>query len=486
MEEKCGPALGEACPPAWRHRPVQPYLQAVVRAVAATTALHAPTVTAFYTQDLWSVHVPPAWQAFLLAMPYEQLLRLPRERAAGMLSAAMLPDMPTLPDDLLDLVRDIDALVLHRACTVPLQPLAGPDRKTTAELNRRLSPKKLHECAQLATLVSTMACGRAIVDMGCGLGHFAHILHQQHALSVLGIDGNSALTTAGMQRGGRFPPVPAATCRLVTHYVQSWGDIVQTCTQAGVRGAVLTGLHSCGDLTTHMLQAAVQAPDILAGLAVASCCYHKITDANFPVSLSFRKALGPGIVGRASFRAACLSPELWNTDAMHLFRKHHYRALFQLVLERWYGDVPAEVGRVAATQTHCFRTYVAAALRKMGLSPVGSGDDTPTSADLDSIETKYEPYFSRVCVYWTLRCLCGPLLETLILLDRWQFLREAGGYPHMVAAFDVSLSPRNVVIVWDANPAAAARKTADSEDDLPVNGASEAAITPFSIISSSQ
>lgn len=51
--------------------------------------------------------------------------------------------------------------------------------------------------------------------------------------------------------------------------------------------------------------------------------------------------------------------------------------------------------------------------------------------------------------YWTLRAAFGPLLETLLLLDRLLFLQEQGSSIEvvMLPIFDPALSPRNVAII---------------------------------------
>lgn len=51
--------------------------------------------------------------------------------------------------------------------------------------------------------------------------------------------------------------------------------------------------------------------------------------------------------------------------------------------------------------------------------------------------------------YWSLRAALGPLLETLILLDRLLFLQEQGSSVEavMLPIFDPVLSPRNVAII---------------------------------------
>lgn len=51
--------------------------------------------------------------------------------------------------------------------------------------------------------------------------------------------------------------------------------------------------------------------------------------------------------------------------------------------------------------------------------------------------------------YWSLRATLGPVLETLILLDRLLFLQEQGDSVEavMLPIFNPSVSPRNVALI---------------------------------------
>ena len=51
--------------------------------------------------------------------------------------------------------------------------------------------------------------------------------------------------------------------------------------------------------------------------------------------------------------------------------------------------------------------------------------------------------------YWSLRAALGPVLETILLLDRLLFLQEQGNSLKvlMLPIFDPALSPRNVALI---------------------------------------
>ncbi|KAL2483875.1 S-adenosyl-L-methionine-dependent methyltransferase superfamily protein [Forsythia ovata] len=60
-----------------------------------------------------------------------------------------------------------------------------------------------------------------------------------------------------------------------------------------------------------------------------------------------------------------------------------------------------------------------------------------------------EPFSELIGPYWTLRAALGPVLETLLLLDRLLFLQESSNMVEavMLPIFDAVLSPRNVALI---------------------------------------
>jgi hypothetical protein len=115
-----------------------------------------------------------------------------------------------------------------------------------------------------------------------------------------------------------------------------------------------------------------------------------------------------------------------------------------VALDRWHPSLDRRaVGKVPDTQAPTFVDYARAAFRRLALP-----DLTPEQiAELGTMERDYAPRRTQVVAFWSLRCLLGPLVETLLLLDRWQYLRENGHKAHLVPAFDPRLSPRNIIIV---------------------------------------
>ncbi|CAL0326433.1 unnamed protein product [Lupinus luteus] len=84
---------------------------------------------------------------------------------------------------------------------------------------------------------------------------------------------------------------------------------------------------------------------------------------------------------------------------------------------------------------------------RSGLSHIGI--EQSLDINLQSIWMEAEPFSDLIGPYWSLRAALGPLLETLILLDRLLFLQEQGSEleAYLLPIFDPKISPRNVAII---------------------------------------
>ncbi|TYI16744.1 hypothetical protein ES332_A08G274900v1 [Gossypium tomentosum] len=89
-----------------------------------------------------------------------------------------------------------------------------------------------------------------------------------------------------------------------------------------------------------------------------------------------------------------------------------------------------------------FEKFCQSGLCRLGLKP-------SDNINFHGIWKGVEPYVSLIGIYWSLRAAFGPLLETLILLDRLLFLQEQGDVLEsvMLPIFDPAISPRNVAII---------------------------------------
>ncbi|KAH8503114.1 hypothetical protein H0E87_014428 [Populus deltoides] len=96
----------------------------------------------------------------------------------------------------------------------------------------------------------------------------------------------------------------------------------------------------------------------------------------------------------------------------------------------------------AASKYLLFEKFTQSGLSRLGLKSL-------QETHFHEIWKEAEPFAGLIGPYWSLRAALGPLLETLLLLDRLLFLQEQGSSLEaiMLPIFDPALSPRNVAII---------------------------------------
>jgi hypothetical protein len=73
-----------------------------------------------------------------------------------------------------------------------------------------------------------------------------------------------------------------------------------------------------------------------------------------------------------------------------------------------------------------------------------------TDKEIEEYALRYSPRKKELSVMWSFMAFSASVVESLIVVDRWQYLRE---HPDIVkdcwveAVFDYRQSPRNLVVV---------------------------------------
>ncbi|KAG1749349.1 methyltransferase domain-containing protein [Suillus lakei] len=225
---------------------------------------------------------------------------------------------------------------------------------------------------------------------------------------------------------------------------------------------MMVALHACGSLTPDVLRAFLSnyrrpsAPAICTwtaqALVVVGCCYNLMAPEDFPLSRSLRERTPVATLPFASRHLAAQIPSQWlrnETSARETslaIRKVVFRALLQPVLQT-IGAREASANHIATSSSHHIEDLRGAGQtpenRRLGKLPDTAYKDWETFLDeatsktgvrLDQIATQLPVYFhnerrrrhleSALSVLHVLRCIMGPLIESLILLDRQEWIRE--------------------------------------------------------------
>lgn len=270
---------------------------------------------------------------------------------------------------------------------------------------------------------------------------------------------------------------------------------------------MVISLHSCGNLLHHGVRSLVLNPSVKA-IAMIGCCYNLVTERlgpatykypilrtqhprltqdacaydphGFPMSKSlesYKHVSGTGVKLNITARSMSLqAPYNWGReDSEAFFTRHFYRALLQRifvdrgVVERpvnptdLYGletggpdavGNPLIVGSLRKAAFTSFSAYVHAAVAKLSRDPqngerVKAGMAGITEEEVKRYEAEYWPRKKHLSVTWALMAYSSALVEALIVVDRWQFLREHDSVKDcwVEPVFEYSESPRNLAVI---------------------------------------
>ncbi|KAG0180195.1 hypothetical protein DFQ28_001635 [Apophysomyces sp. BC1034] len=307
----------------------------------------------------------------------------------------------------------------------------------------------------------------SVMDLGAGQGYLSRALAFQHDFKVLAVD-MSEIQTRGAQKFDKKASrlinksnsdehlaklhhvTEKVTPENVSHILRKWGSA-----EEGEEKWLVCGLHACGDLSAMTMR--LFAESQITCLVNVGCCYHYLSEegdsAGFPLSRMLRA--NDYRMKTTARVLACQSPARWaieKKESLKSFEQHFFKSLLQHILvEKGLAtpSSPLVVGKVNKKKD--FASYVSAALKRLNLPP----DTIPLDEAEDYYRTmKTKGIDKQLIIVWTLRALLAPVLESIILVDRWLYLKEAvaaNPSPNqgvwMWPLFDPSTSPRNVVFV---------------------------------------
>ncbi|KAF7594036.1 hypothetical protein BBP40_010314 [Aspergillus hancockii] len=270
---------------------------------------------------------------------------------------------------------------------------------------------------------------------------------------------------------------------------------------------MVISLHSCGNLLHHGVRSLVLNPSVKA-IAMIGCCYNLMTERlgpatfkipilrtmhprltqdaiaydphGFPMSKrleDFKHDSGTGVKLNITARSMSVqAPYNWGReDSENFFTRHFYRCLLQrLLVDRGviakpaipkdlYGadsldsneaGNPLIVGSLRKSAFTSFSAYAQAALAKLSRDPhngekVKAGMAGVTEKELDGYVAKYWHTKKYLSIVWSLMAYSSALVEAIIVVDRWQFLREHDSVQDcwVEPVFEYSESPRNLAVI---------------------------------------
>ncbi|KAF4427361.1 hypothetical protein FACUT_9700 [Fusarium acutatum] len=212
----------------------------------------------------------------------------------------------------------------------------------------------------------------------------------------------------------------------------------------------------------------------------------------FPMSQKFSAYQGDGVRLNITARMmACQAPQNWTEkESAGFFSRHFYRAVLQKMFldrgvvkkvrhtgsqEESQADTaastqddsespfdistnPVIIGSLRKSCYGSFKSYVRGAVEKLTtnneykqyadviLEKMGDISDE----EIERYETLYLPRKKELCAVWSLMAFSAMAVESLIVSDRWTFLKEHDDlvrHAWVETVFDYEQSPRNLVVV---------------------------------------
>jgi hypothetical protein len=113
---------------------------------------------------------------------------------------------------------------------------------------------------------------------------------------------------------------------------------------------------------------------------------------------------------------------------------------------------PIIIGSLRKGCYHSFTAYVRGALAKLAAGGFGTSEKmgSITDEEIEDYLRRYSARKKELSTIWSLMAFSAGVVESLIVVDRWQYLREHTNVVKecwVEAVFDYQQSPRNLVVV---------------------------------------
>ncbi|CAD6194712.1 unnamed protein product [Caenorhabditis auriculariae] len=152
---------------------------------------------------------------------------------------------------------------------------------------KKVKLKKSHEVNRLVELIEQMQkckhfCSGeidSVMDIGAGVGHLSRLIALNTNLRVLAIEGNQQFSEAATSFDEQLSvKVSVLKERLPIREIGFVNErLAQKIDGFSIGGAILVGLHACGDLSSTILKVFLNSKKSRE-LVLAGCCYHKEFD----------------------------------------------------------------------------------------------------------------------------------------------------------------------------------------------------------------
>ncbi|XP_012234528.1 methyltransferase-like protein 25B [Linepithema humile] len=340
---------------------------------------------------------------------------------------------------------------------------------------KHIKIKKRHEIQQITQICTDCAQEsgtKCIVDIGAGMGHLARSLAFKCGLCVTCIEQDVLLSQQArkwdkellVSLSKHLPDLPVDLPQHVSLKLENT-TLDQTKTIKNIQKIFsnnfnldekksrfgIVGLHPCGDLAAMLLKLYTSQCEARF-ICIVGCCYMKLTFEHpddvlngYPLS-KYLSSFTNHKLSYTALEVACHAIESYcdklRTGNYEDLIVHAYRAVLETVLIKRNKELRhSQVKNVKVTKPMTFEQYCTAATAEFELHL------QLKDSDFQNPQIKYYlSQWQQVVIFGALRTMLAPLVETVVLLDRFLYLSENNLPPILKPIFDARLSPRNFIL----------------------------------------
>ncbi len=303
-----------------------------------------------------------------------------------------------------------------------------------------IKEKKRHEIETLLPLIKQKQALYGFdhfVDFGGGMGHLAGLMAQN-----LNIQGHSLDFDKTIQSKGQniLAQTPYGNAINFVHFTLS--AQIEKLLPFIEKNTLLLGLHSCGDLSVFLIQAAAQfnVPYLLN----FGCCYCRM---NTPSLLNISQQAKDEAAVSFSDHALTLASRSFCEDKVkelkHKLKVRYFRALFQLLQIELTGD--ASIRTLGQTPKEIFNAgFEDYAIFHLSKQKIEACTDLQIKDFKERKDTQIK--VREIIALDALRSLFSRIIELAIIIDRYFYLEESGRETQLFQLFNPKISPRNLGI----------------------------------------
>lgn len=306
-----------------------------------------------------------------------------------------------------------------------------PQQELDKRLKSKISLKKQHEIVAIADYLKDKVF-RRIIDVGSGAAHLSSHLIAYNKILANCIDASNDYQKIGFKKLKKF--APEILDRLTFNTIE-----IHESSKIDIRDEdLLIGLHSCGDLSIHILKNFIMSQN--GQVLNYGCCYHKLRNKNYNLS-ELAKQRGIKLNTFSLTLAAKGHKPQTLVELEKKIQVKSYRYGLHILNKDKLNKNFISVGNgLKSDYQMSFADYV------NKFSPETLLHLSKTEIERFYVQDETQEKIKDLIHLGIIRSQLARLIECYIVLDRALWLKENGAKIDIKETFDNGLSPRNIAL----------------------------------------